>query len=134
MERQMLQPTRRRLLTTLATFGAVLSATPVLAETLRCRSVNGNVTCAGSNGTSCQTVNGRTTCVSGSGTIVQQFGAAPSGRPAPPVTEEESDLGPDHTARRRLWLERHGPGSPLSIEREGSRLRLRRDGMSLDID
>ncbi|MFL5257324.1 MAG: hypothetical protein ACJ8AI_31485 [Rhodopila sp.] len=44
------------------------------AETLRCRSVNGNLTCAGSGGVACQTVNGKTVCVSGHGDVVQSFG------------------------------------------------------------
>ena len=46
------------------------------AETLRCRSVNGNLTCAGSSSVSCQTVNGTTVCVSGQGDVVQSFGKA----------------------------------------------------------
>ena len=50
----------------------------VSAETLRCRSVNGNVTCAGSGAVSCQTVNGHKVCVSAGGDVVQSFGAPPS--------------------------------------------------------
>jgi hypothetical protein len=46
----------------------------VSAETLRCRSVNGNLNCVGSGGVACQTVDGKTVCVSGHGDVVQSFG------------------------------------------------------------
>jgi len=48
------------------------------AATLRCRSVNGNLNCAGSGGASCQSVDGRTVCVSGDGAVVQSFGNGPA--------------------------------------------------------
>jgi hypothetical protein len=53
----------------IAWFGAAASA-----DTLRCRSVNGNINCAGSGGRSCQTVDGKTVCTSGHGDVVQTFG------------------------------------------------------------
>lgn len=93
--------TRRLMLPALA----LLCAGPGLAETLQCRSVNGNVTCAGSGAVSCQTVDGRTTCTSGG--IRQEFGAA---------------------ASRDLSVERAGPGGRLSLRREGGRLRIEREG------
>ena len=113
---------------------------PALAETLRCQSINGNVTCAGSGAVSCQTVNGRTTCVSGG--IVQEFGG---GRmtPPPPEPHEPPDAAPDAEPdeppayRRpggRLSIERHGPAGWLSLQRDGSRLRLRTDRLALDRD
>jgi hypothetical protein len=55
------------------------------ADTLRCQSVNGNLNCAGSGGSSCQTVNGKTVCVSGHGDVVQSFG---NGRSANHVTSD----------------------------------------------
>lgn len=100
--------TRRLILSALA----ALCAGPATAETLRCRSVNGNVTCAGSGATSCQTVDGRTTCVANG--IRQEFGAG---------------------APRGLSVERAGPGARLSLRREEGRLRIeRRDEHALDLD
>ena len=122
---------------------AVLAAAPALAETLRCRSVNGNVTCSGSGAFSCQTVNGRTTCIGGDGAVVQQFGQTSRPTPAPPPEDEaeEPDLPPAEAlpmpfhGRRPLRLERRGPGGHwLHLERDGSRLRLRTDRLAVDLD
>ena len=126
-----------------------LAAAPAMAgETLRCRSVNGNVTCAGSGSMSCQTVDGRTTCVGGNGAVVQQFGGAGprQGRPAPPPAPG-AVAGPEGPAeappardrrgqdgRRRLFIERHGPDGRLTLERDGTRLRLRSERLVLDTD
>jgi hypothetical protein len=128
----MLPVTRRLLLATLA----ACCAAPAFAETLRCQSVNGNVTCAGSGAVSCQTVDGRTTCVSGGGRVVQQFGSAGS---SPPVVEPEEpddreDGPPPRPAGRHLSIERQGPAGRLSLERDGNRLRLRTERLAIDLD
>ncbi|MDN3568499.1 hypothetical protein ACFQY5_16560 [Paeniroseomonas aquatica] len=134
--------TRRALLASLA-LGCIAAAQ---AETLRCRSVNGNVTCAGSGAVACQTVNGRTICSSGG--IVQEFGARPgappprAGREAePPEVEDapeedapEEDRPPPRPRARQLTIERQGPAGRLFLERDGSRLRLRTDHQAVDLD
>jgi hypothetical protein len=121
-------------------------APAAMAETLRCRSVNGNVTCAGSGAVSCQTVDGRTVCVGGGGALVQRFGGAPAPEPPRIEPEEEAEFAaPPREMRRprsglgtggRLSLERRGgpAGGQLSLEREGSRLRLRTEGLVVDLD
>ncbi|MDO9708140.1 hypothetical protein [Paracraurococcus lichenis] len=102
---------------------ALLCTAPAFAESLRCQSVNGNVTCAGSGGASCQRVDGRTVCVSGDGGVVQEFGGQ---RPDAEALRQRM--------QRRLQVERQGPAGNLSIEREGGRLRLRSDRLDLDLD
>lgn len=119
----------------LATFLLV----PAMAETLQCRSINGNVTCAGSGAASCQTVNGRTTCVSGGGGVVQHFGSArsaASGAAADEAVDHEAERreADDPVSRRGLAIERRGPGAALSLQREGTRLRLRTERLAVDID
>lgn len=124
-------------LSLLAVLAAILSLAPAMAETLRCRSVNGNITCAGSGGVSCQTVNGRTTCVGGGGAVVQQFGGTPPSEP-PVVTEDdpalEDEVPPAPRPHDRLSIERRSPHASLSLERDGGRLRLRTDRLSIDLD
>jgi hypothetical protein len=133
----------------LAAFAVALPlASAAAAETLRCRSVNGNTTCSGTGAVSCQTVNGRTTCVGGNGAVVQQFGGT-TPAPAPPSVEGEDEAaepgwrertGPRARpggagGERRLSIERRGPGgSWLSLEREGGRMRLRTDSYAVDLD
>jgi hypothetical protein len=80
----------------------------VSAETLRCRSVNGNVTCAGSGAVSCQTVNGRKVCVSGGGDIVQSFGKSAAD---PDRADRHLDTG-DESAEPGEVDEMTGPASP----------------------
>ena len=129
-----MSPVTRRLL--LASLAACCTA-PALAETLRCRSVNGNVTCAGSGAVSCQTVDGRTTCVSGGGQVVQQFGSSGAAPPAiePDEPDDRDDAPPPPPrAGRRLSIERQGPAGRLWLERDGSRLRLRTDRLAIDLD
>jgi hypothetical protein len=102
---------------------------PATAESLSCRSVNGNVTCSGSGAASCQTVDGQTVCTGGNGAIRQGFGARSV---TPPVIIEEDD---DAAALPpRLFLDRRGPAGRLTIERDGTRLRLRSDRLSIDRD
>ena len=120
------------------------------AETLRCRSVNGNTTCSGSGAVSCQTVNGRTVCVGGHGAAVQSFGG---GTPTPEEMQELSrpdrDSGPDvlgskgelddeaspRRAQPRLSINRQdADGSVLSLERSEDRLRLRTRSTAIAID
>jgi len=139
------KPTQLSLLAALA---AALTFGPAMAETLRCRSVNGNTTCSGSGAVSCQTINGRTTCVSGNGGIVQQFGGTPAPTPpsVEPFSEPDDEAEAEGRAERpplrrrpgggnRLSIERHGPqGSWLSLEREGRRLRVRSENLAVDLD
>ncbi|MBK1656809.1 hypothetical protein [Paracraurococcus ruber] len=105
-----------------AALALACSLLPARAETLRCQSVNGNVTCAGSGAASCQRVDGRTVCTSGQGGIVQEFGGRPDAEAARRLAE------------RRLRIERQGPAGALTLEREGGRLRLRTDRLDLDVD
>jgi hypothetical protein len=130
---------------------AALICASASADTLRCRSFNGNVTCAGSGGASCQTVNGRTVCTSGRGDVVQSFGATtppgaedrtPGGLPdaAPPGDdgpEAGLDAGPAPAPRGqpRLSIRRTDPfGAPLSLERHGREVHLRNGSVSIDIE
>lgn len=99
------------------------------AGTMRCQSVNGNVNCAGSSGASCQTINGKTTCVSGDGDVVQSFG----NKASPDTTGESADRhDPDDETIQQL-LQQSGPnGHRMLIERDGTRLHLRTDWLSVD--
>ena len=126
----MTRPSRRLMVLLL------LGCAPAAAETLQCRSINGNVTCAGDGAVSCQTVNGRTVCIGSGGGIVQEFGGAP-GRRMPPEANEslEERLEERPQPRARLpAIERRGPTGFLSIERDGTRLRLRTEQLSIDRD
>jgi hypothetical protein len=110
------------------------------AETLRCQSVNGNLNCAGSEGVSCQTINGKKVCVSGHGGVVQSFGNAQS----PDSSDDEAGAeGLDDPAPGRAMpapgpdakekSTRHDPDRhTLLLERDGSRLHLRTDRLSID--
>lgn len=102
-------------------------ATTAGAEELACRSVNGNVTCSGSGAVACQTVNGQTTCTGGNGAVVQRFGRSV----APPsiLPPGEAEDMPE-----RLFLDRRSPPGWMSIERDGTRLRLRSERLSIDRD
>ena len=117
---------------------AVLLCGPAFAGSLRCRSVNGNVSCAGSGGTSCQTVDGRTVCVGGNGDAVQVFGGQPP--PDPPDLGGDGGTADDGPAppvppAPRLRIERDGPGAGrLLLRREGRELHLRTNGVSVDIE
>ncbi len=97
------------------------------AEQLVCRSFNGNVTCSGSGAVSCQTVDGQTVCTGGNGAVVQRFG-----RSIPPPAMLPSPE--DEEAPTRLYLERRSPGGWMTIERDGTRLRLRSEHLSIDRD
>jgi hypothetical protein len=69
------------------------------AETLRCRSVNGNVNCAGSGSVSCQTINGKTVCVGDRGAVMQSFGNS-QGQPADMLDDPMDAAGdPDWDGR-----------------------------------
>jgi hypothetical protein len=65
------------------------------AESLRCRSVNGNLNCAGSGGVSCQTVNGTTVCLNGRGDVVQSFGKAQPPNMSRDMDDDTDDPGFD---------------------------------------
>jgi len=81
-----------------AAMGLLALQVPASAETLRCRSVNGNVTCAGSGGVSCQTVDGKKVCVSGGGDVVQEFGGGDEGDG---MTDDNLDEPAPRPPRRR---------------------------------
>lgn len=129
---------------------AVLCGPVAAADSLRCRSVNGNVTCAGPGAASCQTVDGRTVCASGSGDAVQVFG----GGEAPPedledllkgddpggdaLPEDDDGAGaPAVPPAGSLRLERRGlpdgTGRLSLLRREDGALRLRTGRLSLDV-
>lgn len=115
----------------------LLGCAPAAAETLQCRSVNGNVTCAGDGAASCQTVNGRTVCTGQGGAIVQEFGGRPRRSPPPETDEPAEELllrEPPQAPARRLTIERRGSAGALSLERDGTRLRLRTEHLSVDRD
>ena len=60
----------------LAVASTLLVSLPVLAGTLSCARINGNLNCAGSGAVSCQTIDGRTVCTNGSHDVMQSFGGA----------------------------------------------------------
>ncbi len=82
----------------LSAYGAAASA-----DTMRCQTVNGNTTCAGSSGVSCQTINGRKTCVSGHGDVVQSIA-----NPHPTPLNGHDDEPPRDGPAVRRWLEQQG--------------------------
>jgi hypothetical protein len=101
------------------------------AETLRCQSVNGNLNCAGSGGVSCQTVDGKKVCVSGHGDVVQSFGNGKSFSDDADNDEEDLDGASRPVIHQRL--EQHGPGGhTLLLERDGTKLHIQTDSLSID--
>jgi hypothetical protein len=99
------------------------------AGTMRCQSVNGNVNCAGSGGVSCQTINGKTTCVSGDGDVVQSFG----NKASPDSAGEAAEGSDPNDETIQQFLQQSGPnGRRTLIERDGTRLHLRTDWLSVD--
>jgi hypothetical protein len=119
-------------ITTFAVLSILLCGASASAETLRCQSINGNLNCAGSNGVSCQTVDGRKVCVSGHGDVVQSFGNGKSSGDDADAYDEGLDGAPaDPTIHQRL--EQHGPGGhTLLLERDGTKLHIRTDRLSID--
>ena len=113
---------------TVAVLSLLWSGVSASAESMRCQSVNGNLNCAGSGAVSCQTVNGQKLCVSGHGGVVQSFGKTTS-----PPDDSAEDLDDAPPARQRL--ERHDfHGRTLLLERNGEKLHLRTDWLSVDRD
>jgi hypothetical protein len=112
-------------------------ATPAIAETLRCQSINGNLNCAGSNGVSCQTVDGKKTCVSGHGDVVQSFGggkgAADQGNAA---LDDKDSTGMDDSETLPVphqRIERHDQsGRQVIIDRDGAQIHVRTNWVSID--
>ncbi len=108
------------------------------AETLRCQSMNGNLNCSGSGGAACQTVDGKTVCSSGHGDVVQSFGGGGSShdnasRGDDTGTGEDGDDAP--APANRLRLQQHGAsGHALQLQRDGSRLHIHNDWISIDRD
>lgn len=76
------------------------------ADTLRCQTLNGNTTCAGSSGFSCQTVSGQKTCVSGHGDVVQSIG---NPRAMPSISPNDMPQAGPVVQR---WLKQHGMLTP----------------------
>jgi hypothetical protein len=114
-----------------AAFVALAWCGTAAADSLSCRSVNGNVVCAAPNAQSCQTVDGKTVCMSGKGDAVQIFGGAPPEFQDPALEEPELELD---EATRRLLIERRGPaGRTLSLWREGRELHIDTGRLQLDI-
>jgi hypothetical protein len=113
----------------LACFSVLWCGVSASADTLRCQSVNGNLNCAGSSGASCQTVNGKTVCISGHGDVVQSFGhSSPPDMSTDDTGDQDEDLP---TPKQRL--EQHGPaGRSMLLERDGTRLHVRSDWLSID--
>ena len=111
----------------LAALAALGCGLAVRAETLQCRSVNGNLTCAGSGGVSCQTVNGRTTCVGGQGAVIQSFGDDGSSSTSPDDDADQDD-GPATPAQPSR--QRHH----ALLQQDGTTLHLRTDRLSVDRD
>jgi hypothetical protein len=107
------------------------------AETLRCQSVNGNLNCAGSGGAACQTVDGKTVCSSGHGDVVQSFGGGASSHDDATHddsagSDEDMDDPPPAPAKK-LQLEQHGAsGHALQLQRDGSKLHIHNDWISVD--
>lgn len=103
------------------------------AETLHCQSVNGNLNCAGSGGVSCQTVNGMKVCTSGHGDVVQSFGNGMSDDDSAAGDEGLDDAPSAPTLKQHLEI--HGPnGRTLLLDRDGMKLHLRTDRLSIDRD
>ena len=118
------------------------------AGSLACRSVNGNVVCAGPQGTSCQTVDGRTECVSGSGDVRQSFGGA-ADAPADGFDDEEAASPQDDPAaaaerpivppprlagRPRLGLGKVPGLNKVTVVRDGHRLQVETGHARIELD
>lgn len=96
---------------------------PAIAGSLACRSVNGNVVCAGPDAASCQTVDGRTVCTSGDGAVVQSFGAPPTDLPDDAAPETDEIVG-SPSAPPRILVQRHGIGRRLVVDTGRVRIEL----------
>jgi hypothetical protein len=128
---------------TLAALSILWCGVSASAETLRCQSVNGNLNCAGPGGVSCQTVDGNKVCVSGHGDVVQSFGNSQSSGNIQSfggsATRDDSmgdgegldDAPPVPVVKQRLE-QRDARGRTLLLEREGTKLHLRSDRLSID--
>lgn len=115
---------------TLAALSILWCGVSASAETMRCQSVNGNLNCAGSGGVSCQTVNGQKVCVSGHGGVVQSFG-----KTNPPSEEAGDSEDMDDAPPAKQRLEQHDfHGRTLLLERDGTKLHLRNQWLSVDRD
>jgi hypothetical protein len=116
-------------------------------ETMRCQSVNGNLNCAGSGGVSCQTVDGKKVCVSGHGDVMQSFGGGSSagngashddstdddeGLDSGHVDSGRSDNRPSVPAMKQRLERRDGHGGNLLLQRDGTRLHIHNDWLSVD--
>jgi hypothetical protein len=122
-------------LKSMAIFGTVALAAlacggAAAADSLSCRSINGNTVCAAPNARSCQTVDGRTVCTSGKGDAVQIFGGAPSDSFDPDLEEPEYELD---EVTGDLVIERRGPAGRLPLRRENGEHHIDTGRLQLDI-
>lgn len=115
------------------------------AGSLTCRSVNGNVTCAGPQGTSCQTVDGRTECVSGGGDVRQSFGGGQDAAPdaldeelAPaqdmPADAAEPPVPPRRWLIERAQAARAAASAKVTVIRDGRRLHVDTGHALIDVN
>jgi hypothetical protein len=102
------------------------------AETLRCQSVNGNLNCAGSGGAACQTVDGKTVCTSGHGDVVQSFGGGASSRDDSAGSDDDMDDGPPAPAKKLQMDQQGASGHSLQLQRDGTKLHIHNDWISID--
>jgi hypothetical protein len=117
---------------TFATLSILWCGVSASAETLRCQSVNGNLNCSGSGAVSCQTVDGKKVCVSGHGDVVQSFGNGKSSSNDASTDDEDLDGATSHPVIHQR-IEQHGPsGHTLLLERDGTKLHIQTDTMSID--
>jgi hypothetical protein len=104
------------------------------AGSLHCQSVNGNLNCAGSGGVSCQTVDGHKVCVSGDGSVVQSFGGGGAGADAADAAaDDKGDEDAPPVVKQHLRTHDHS-GHTLLLDRDGTKLHLRTDGLAVDRD
>ncbi|HLZ67039.1 MAG TPA: hypothetical protein VKQ29_12470 [Aliidongia sp.] len=73
---------------------AVVCATRGHAQSLVCRTVDGNTVCAGPGATSCQTVNGKTVCAQNGPSCRSGRGKAGC-NDDPPATKPQDDMSTD---------------------------------------
>jgi hypothetical protein len=112
----------------------LLGGASASAETMRCQSINGNVNCAGSGAVSCQTIDGKKVCVSGHGDVVQSFGNRSSIDTDITAGDEDKDDTSQGPALEQHLERQDSRGRTLMLQRDGSRLHLRSDWLSIDRD
>jgi hypothetical protein len=96
--------------------------------------VNGNLNCASSSSASCQTTDGKTVCVRNHGDVVQSFGKGTS----PGSTDDSASVEKalenrlaEPVIKQRLE-QRDAAGHRLLLERNGTKLHVGTDRLSID--